>query len=414
MKNYDNKKTLNDVNVDKKNVIVRVDFNVPMEQGKITDTKRIDAAIPTIQYLINKKAKIILLSHFGRIEKIEDIKSGKNSLEPISVYLNKALKKNNNNINVIFVEDNTSGDLPQIIKNANPGDVILLQNTRYNDLNAAGEKVKLESKCDDKLSKFWASLGEVFVNDAFATAHRNHASNSGIAKNIKESCVGLLMQKEIENLSKLINNPKRPVVSIIGGAKIADKIDLIYRLCEMSDTVIIGGGMALTFLKAQGYDIGKSFYESEMLVNAKDIFSKNKEKIFLPIDFKTAPEFKDVSGKQQNIQDPWGNVMGLDIGTKSIAKVLDIVDKANTIFWNGPLGVFEFNNFSDSTIALIKAISKRTAAGAQTVVGGGDSAAAAEKFGTVKDFTFISTGGGAALTFLDGSGLPGLDPVKEK
>ncbi|QZX49398.1 phosphoglycerate kinase [Mycoplasma sp. E35C] len=408
-----NKKTLKDVDLKDKTVIVRVDFNVPIKDGKVADEKRIVAALPTIKYLIEQNCKIILLSHLSRIKSLDDIKSNKKSLRP--VYENLAAKIDN----VKFLDKNEGYDVVEATKKLQPKEVLLLENTRYNDVNEAGEVVKKESKNSPELGKFWASLAEVFVNDAFGTSHRAHASNVGIAKNIKDSCVGFLVQQELEALSKLTNKPARPFVVILGGAKVSDKLKVIESLLKTADHILIGGGMVNTFNKAKGFHIGKSLFEPEMLDTAKRILDNDKDnKIILATDqmvtkaseitdIKTAKAGECVFAKDQEEED----FEALDIGVESIQTFKSYIQKAKSIFWNGPLGVFENPNYERGSLEIAKAIANSDS---YSVIGGGDSAAAANKFKLADQFSFVSTGGGASLTFMEDTVLPGIECIQEK
>ena len=399
------KLNITDLNVKGKKVLIRVDFNVPIKDGKITSLARITAVKPTLDCLLRAKAKVILLSHLSRIKSVEDIKSGKKSLKIVA----KALAKMYPNNKVIFVPDSTSKKLPQLVKQMKSNEIILLENTRYQDVNVKTKQVvKHESKNNPQLAKFWASLGDVFVNDAFATIHRGHASNAGIAKHIKSKCIGFLIQKELENITKFNANSTRPIISIIGGAKIADKITLLQTLMEMSDQVLIGGGMANTFLAAEGIDMGKSLVEKEMIPVARSLYAKYKNKIMLPIDFKVYKEFKDVSGQNSSIRSIPKGMMALDIGPKTLKQYLKFIKYGRTIFWNGPTGVCEFANYATSTNEIANAIAKATAASAFSLIGGGDTAAAATKKHKAMEFGYISTGGGATLAVIAGDDLPGL------
>lgn len=406
-----NKKTLKDVELRDKTVICRLDFNVPVKDGKITDTKRIDATIPTIKYLIENNCKIILLSHLSKVKSLEDVTSGKKSLKVVAEALAKIFKDRK----VTFIPTNVGQTVTDAVKAMNPTDIILLENTRYNDVDEKGNVVKKESKCDLKLGKFWASLADVFVNDAFGTAHRAHASNVGIAKAIKTSCVGFLMEKELANLSKVTDNPTRPLVAIMGGAKVSDKLKIVNRLLKIADYILIGGGMAYTFLQAQGYNIGKSLLEKEMLADAKKILAAGKDKIILATDSYCAPEYADVKGVYKKVQDGLTDLMGLDIGEETVKAFEEKLMTAKTVIWNGPMGVSEFRHYKYGTKAICKILKKITKAGAFTVIGGGDSAAAAAQLGFKEScFSFVSTGGGASLTLIEGSPLPGVDAIQNK
>lgn len=406
--NY-NKKTLNDVNLENKVVILRSDLNVPIKDGIITNDKRIKESLETINYILGKGSKIVLLSHLGRIKTKDDL--SKRTLKPIYEYLKKIMP----NISINFEENNINPKLVDKIKKMEKGSIILLENTRFNDIDSKGKIVKKESGNDSSLAKFWSSLGDVFVNDAFGTAHRSHASNVGIAKNIKESCIGFLVEKELRMLSKAIDNPKKPVISIFGGAKISDKIDSIKKLAELSDKVLIGGGMSYTFQKALGHEIGKSLFEESSLEVAKELLSKYKNKIVLPVDVNATKEFENVKPKKFKIEKFDPEYEGMDIGKKTIKLFSKELKNAQTIIWNGPLGVCEFSNFEKGTLAICKTIAKvGIKNNAFTLIGGGDSAAAAIKLGFENQFSHISTGGGASIEFLEGKDLPGISSIKNK
>lgn len=395
-----NKKTLKDLDFKNKKVIVRFDFNVPLENNKITDDTRIKASIETIKYLQNQDAKIIMLSHLGRIKSEAD--KAKNTLAPVAKRLSEILKEN-----VIFINETRGTNLETAINNLKNKELLLIENTRFEDLN--GNK---ESTNNPELGKYWAHLGDVFVNDAFGTAHRAHASNVSIATNIKNSCVGLLIEKELTMLNKITVNPEHPFIAVLGGAKVSDKIDVIKQLLTKADKVLVGGGMAYTFMKALNYKIGDSLLEKDKIDIAKEIIELGKEKLILPIDFVIAPEFKDIKGKittNENIDDGYE---GMDIGPKTIKLFENTLINAKTVFWNGPLGVFEMSNFVNGTKNICKTISQLK--GAFTLIGGGDSAAAAVKFGYENKFSHISTGGGASLEYLEGKDLPGINAIENK
>lgn len=397
------KKTLKDIQVKGKTVLVRVDFNVPIKDGVITDDNRIQAAMPTINYLVEQGAKIVLFSHLSRIK--EEADKAKKSLAPVAKRLEEVAKKP-----VQFIAKTRGEELETAIKNLKEGEILLFENTRFEDV-VNNEVVKYESKNDPELGKYWASLGDIFVNDAFGTAHRAHASNVGISKNIGESCVGFLVQKELEMLAKGIDNPQKPFVAIIGGAKVSDKIGVIDNLLTKADKIIIGGGMAYTFFKALGHNIGKSLVEEDKVELAKEYIEKSNGKIILPIDSAAAPEFADVPATFTGIDVP-DNLMGLDIGPKSIELFKETLKGAKTVAWNGPMGVFEFENFKNGTVGVCEAIANLD--GAFTLIGGGDSAAAAIQLGFASKFTHISTGGGASLEYMEGKVLPGVDAIQEK
>lgn len=395
-----NKKTLKDINFENKKVIVRLDFNVPIENNKITDDTRIKAALETIKYLQNHNAKIIMLSHLGRIKTEADKKT--RSLSLVAKKLQELI-----NHPVIFINETRGKNLETAVNKLKAKDLLLIENTRFEDLNG-----KKESKNDPELGKYWASLGEVFVNDAFGTAHRAHASNVGIATYIKDSCIGFLIEKELTMLNKVVINPERPFVAILGGAKVSDKIDVIKQLLTKADSVLIGGGMAYTFMKALGYKIGKSLVENDKVDLAKELINLGKDKLVLPVDYIAAPEFKDIKGTNTTDQNIADNLMGLDIGTKTEKLFQDKLKSAKTIVWNGPMGVFEMNNFAHGTKAICEAIANLK--NAFSLIGGGDSAAAVTKFHYEKKVSFISTGGGASLEYLEGKDLPGITAIKNK
>lgn len=395
-----NKKTLKDINFENKKVIVRLDFNVPIENNKITDDTRIKAALETIKYLQNHNAKVIMLSHLGRIKTEEDKKT--HSLALVAKRLQELI-----NHPVIFINETRGKNLETAINKLKAKDLLLIENTRFEDLNG-----KKESKNNPELGKYWANLGEIFVNDAFGTAHRAHASNVGIATYIKDSCIGFLIEKELTMLNKVVINPVRPFVAVLGGAKVSDKIDVIKQLLTKADSVLIGGGMAYTFMKALGYKIGKSLVENDKVALAKELINLGKDKLILPVDYIVTPEFKDIKGTNTPDQNIADNLMGLDIGTKTEKLFQDKLKSAKTIVWNGPMGVFEMNNFAHGTKAICEAIANLK--NVFSLIGGGDSAAAVTKFHYEKKVSFISTGGGASLEYLEGKSLPGITAIKNK
>ena len=408
---YDNKKTLKDINLDNKRVIVRFDFNVPIKNGNVTNDKRITAAIPTIKYLLDKKCKIIGLSHLSRIKSIDDIKSNKKSLAPVAKNLQKLLPNNK----VIFEPSLDFEVIKQKVDELQSGQILLLENTRYYDVDENNNVIKMESKNNSKLAKFWASLGDCFVNDAFGTVHRAHASNVGIAQNIKDSCIGFLIEDEIKSISQAIENPEHPYVAILGGAKVSDKIKVIDNLLSKVDKIIICGGMAYTFLSAQGYDIGKSICEPEMYNFAKQMLEKANGKIVLTKDAYCAKDFADTPGVLMNIQDGLKDMQALDIGDQTIELFNDILNNAKTVVWNGPCGVFEFKNYQNGTKCIANTLAKLTKNGCYTLIGGGDSAAAIVQLGFKdSDYSFVSTGGGASLALIEGSQLPGIEAIKDR
>lgn len=394
------KKTLADINFKDKKVLVRVDFNVPLVDGVISDDNRIISAIPTIQYLLDHDAKVILLSHLGRIKRSEDLK--KYSLKPVAKRLAELL-----GIEVNFVDEISGVTLQTAINSLENKQVLLMENTRFADLEN-----KRESNNDASLGKYWASLGDVFVNDAFGTAHREHASNVGIATNINESCIGLLVEKELAMLNKAIINPERPVVVILGGAKVSDKIGVIDHLLKVADKIIIGGAMSYTFLKAQQFNIGKSLIEEDKIQLAKQYLQKANGKIILPIDHLMSKEFVDQSGINSTDANIADDYMGMDIGEKTITLFNNYIKEAKTIIWNGPVGVFEMKNFSKGTLAICETIAHLN--NVFSIVGGGDSAAAAIHLGFKDKFSYISTGGGASLELLEGKPLPAIEVIQDK
>ena len=399
------KLTVEDLPLEGKKVLMRVDFNVPIKDGVVGDDNRIVAALPTIKYVIEHGGRAILFSHLGRIKKEED-KPGL-SLRPVAERLSNLLNKP-----VTFVPVTEGKQLEDAINNMNNGDVLLVQNTRYEDVKD-GEYVKRESGNDPELGKYWASLGDVFVNDAFGTAHRKHASNVGIATNMPgKAAAGYLMQKEIKFLGDAVDNPERPFVAILGGAKVSDKIGVIDHLLDKADKIIIGGGMAYTFYAAKGIKTGDSLVEKDKIDVAKQILDKAGDKIVLPIDNVVADKFdNDANTKvvEGDIDDGW---MALDIGPKSIKEFENVLKDAKTVVWNGPMGVFEKPNFAKGTLEVGKFLG--TLADATSTVGGGDSTAAVKQLGVAGKLTHISTGGGASLTYLEGKELPGIAAISEK
>jgi len=396
------KLTVRDIDLKEKKVLIRVDFNVPIHDGVITDDNRIQAALPTINYVLENGGKAILFSHLGRIKTEED--KEKNSLKIVSERLSELLEKE-----VTFINETRGEKLENAINSLNAGDVLMFENTRFEDLDG-----KKESKNDPELGKYWASLGDVFVNDAFGTAHREHASNVGIASNIDVTVAGFLLEKEIDFIGGTLENPKRPFVAILGGAKVSDKISVIENLLKIADKVLIGGGMSFTFYKAMGYDVGTSLLEEDKVELAKSLLEKGKDKIVLGTDVATAKEFNNDSKKSfYDVDNIPSDEMGLDIGPKSIELFKEILKDAKTVVWNGPMGVFEFDNFATGTNEVAKALVdiKETAT---TIIGGGDSAAAVIQMGLSDGISHISTGGGASLEYLEGKVLPGIKAVKDK
>lgn len=393
------KKTLEDLHVNGKKVLVRVDFNVPIKDGIITDDNRIVQALPTINYLLDEDAKIILFSHLGRVKTEEDLK--KNSLKVVAERLQELLGKPVN-----FIPQTRGPVLEAAIKAMNNGDIVMVENTRFEDLDG-----KKESKNDPELGAYWASLGDVFVNDAFGTAHRAHASNVGIAS-LKEAAAGYLMEKELHYIGDTVENPERPFVAILGGAKVSDKIGVIENLLKKADKILIGGGMAYTFMKALGYNIGTSIVEEDKLELASSLLEKANGKLILPVDLVVSKEFApDATHRVTTYKDILDDEMGLDIGPKTIKLFKKELKGAKTVVWNGPLGVFEFEAFAKGTRSICEILAKLK--DARTIIGGGDSAAAAIQMGYKDDFTHISTGGGASLEFLEGKELPGVTSLDD-
>ncbi|OBR92836.1 MULTISPECIES: phosphoglycerate kinase [Clostridium] len=395
-----NKKTIEDVDVSGKRVLVRCDFNVPLKDGKITDENRIIGALPTIQYLLEKNAKVILCSHLG---KPKGEPKPEMSLLPVSKRLSELLKKE-----VVFAADDVvvGENARTAVKNMKNGDVVLLENTRYR---------KEETKNEDNFSKELASLAEIFVNDAFGTAHRAHCSTVGVTKFLDTAVCGYLIQKELKFLGNAVEDPTRPFIAILGGAKVSDKINVINNLLEKVDTLIIGGGMSYTFSKAEGHSIGTSLLEEDKLEYAKQMIDKAKAKgvkLLLPIDTVIADKFdanaKPIVTDGVDIKDGY---MGLDIGPKTSKLYEEAIKDAKTVVWNGPMGVFEFENFAKGTFAVAKAMAESEAT---TIIGGGDSAAAVNQLGFGDKMTHISTGGGASLEFLEGKELPGIAALNDR
>lgn len=394
------KATIKDLDLKGKTVLVRADFNVPLEDGKITNDKRITAALPTIKYIINAGGKVVLFSHLGRVKTEEDLETL--SLLPVGNRLSEKLDQD-----VYFVNTTKGEELESAIEDLKNGEVLLVENTRFEDLDG-----KKESKNDEALGKYWASLGDVFVNDAFGTAHRSHASNVGISAHLP-AVSGFLIEKEIEFLGEAVLNPKRPLVAILGGAKVSDKITVIESLLEKADKILIGGGMANTFLRAQGYDTGKSLVEEDKLDLAKSLLETGKDKLVLPVDVVAAKEFSnDTEYAVRDASEIEADEMALDIGPKTIEVFEEVLKDAKTVVWNGPMGVFEMSNFAKGTIKVCESLAKLE--DAITIIGGGDSATAAEQLGFEEDFTHISTGGGASLEFLEGKELPGIKALNDK
>ena len=396
------KLTLRDLDVSNKKVIVRVDFNVPIKNGVITDDNRIVQALPTINYLLEKKAKLIIMSHLGKVDHKDPEKTAsdkaKNNMAPVATRLGELV-----DAPVTFVNETRGPALEAAVNALQGGDIVVVQNTRYE---------KGESKNDPELAAYWASLGEVFVFDAFGSSHRAHATTYGIAE-ILPSGLGFLVEKEVVALEKAILNPAKPFVAIVGGAKVSDKIAVIENLLNIADKVLIGGGMAYTFLKALGFNIGSSLLEADKVELAKEFLDKSNGKLVLPVDHIVADAFSvDANTKvvgNEGIEEGW---MGLDIGPETVKLFSSVLEGAKTVVWNGPMGVFELAPFANGTLEVCKAIAAQK--GAMTVIGGGDSAAAAIQLGFKDEFSHISTGGGASLEFMEGKVLPGIAVIKEK
>jgi len=395
------KLTIEDVDVKGKKVVMRVDFNVPIENGTITNDNRIVQALPSINYVTEHGGLLILLSHLGRPK---GVASPEFSLKPLADYL-----QNKVDTKVHFGTDCIGPDAKNAIDAAKPGEIVLLENVRFH----AEEK-----KSEDGFCKALASLGDVFINDAFGSSHRDHASVAGITRFLQPAAAGYLLEKEIKYLEGSVNNPKHPFVAVLGGAKVSDKIGVIENLLNKVDTIIIGGGMTYTFYKAKGLPIGNSLLEEDKVNLAKELIQKAKEKgidLLLPVDsivgkeFKNDTEFKEVGA--DGIEDGW---MALDIGTKTQKKFSDVIKQAKTVIWNGPMGVFEMDNFAKGTFAVAEAMAEATEQGATTIIGGGDSASAIAKAGLADKVSHVSTGGGASLEYLEGKALPGITSLTDK
>jgi len=389
-------RTLKDINLENKKVLIRCDFNVPLKDGEILDDTRIKESLETIKYCLNKNCKIILLSHLGRVKEESDLK--KNDLTPVAKRLRELLGQD-----IKFCQKTRGPELELLINNMKSRDIILVQNTRYEDIVN-----KKESSNDEELGKYWASLGDVFINDAFGTVHRAHASNVGIATHIN-SCIGFLIEKELNALNSL-NNNEHPFIVILGGAKVSDKIGVINNLVNKADKILIGGGMAFTFLKAAGLEVGKSLIDEENINFCTDILRKYKDKIILPVDLAVTHEFtNDEKYKTKEVTSLEKNEMGLDIGTNTLNLFKSILHDSKLIFWNGPLGVYEFTQYKKNTDELLKYIIDNNL---KTILGGGDIVACASQAGYKDKVYHASTGGGATLEFLEGKKLPGLEAIK--
>lgn len=392
------KKTIKDYDLHGKRVIIRCDFNVPMKDGKITDDTRIQAALPTIEYAINESAKVILMSHLGRVKEEKDLV--KNDLFPVAQRLSNLL-----NQKVLFCKATSGSELKDAVDGLKDGEVLLMQNTRYEDLNG-----KKESSNDPELGAFWASLGDIYINDAFGTAHRAHASNVGIASHLPNG-IGFLIEKELNHLDSL-KNPERPYVIIMGGAKVSDKIKVIENLAPIADKIMIGGGMAFTFLKAKGIDIGKSLLEEDSLEFCQKMIATYGDKLVLPVDVNVTTEFSEETPHHIcKVSEIGADEMAMDIGPETIAMMKEVLANAKTVFWNGPLGVYEMKEYQKGTNELLKTIANSSI---HSVLGGGDIVAAASELGFKDKVSHASTGGGATLEFLEGTELPGIAIIQEK
>lgn len=389
-------KSIKDMDIDNKKVIIRCDFNVPIKDGKIIDDTRIKASLKTITYCLEHNAKIVLLSHLGRVKEEADLK--KNDLAPVAIRLSELLNKK-----VLFIPKTRGKEVEEAISKMQPTDIVLLQNTRYEDLDG-----KKESSNDPELGKYWASLGEVFINDAFGTIHRAHASNVGIASKLP-AAFGFLIEEELTALSEL-NDPKRPFIVILGGAKVSDKIGVIENLVNKADKILIGGGMSFTFLKAEGYEVGTSLVDQENIEFCTKILKEYPEKLVLPVDAKVTTEYSnDTPATIKDITEFEYNEMGLDVGPKTIENFKKHLKDASIVVWNGPLGVYEFTNYQNGTKELLKYLVDNNI---KVILGGGDIVAAAATLGYKDKVYHASTGGGATLEYLEGKKLPGIEIIK--
>ncbi|MBQ8892067.1 MAG: phosphoglycerate kinase [Bacilli bacterium] len=388
-------KRIDEIDLKNKKVIIRVDYNVPLDKNlNIVDDNRIKESLKTINYCLDNNCSIILLSHLGKVKSEDDLKT--KSLKPIAKRLSELLNRE-----IIFTGEARGEIVDETVLNMQPKDIVLFENTRFLDLDG-----KLESGCDLELSKYWASLADIFINDAFGTIHRAHASNVGIAKYIKESCIGFLVQKELDNLNQITNNPELPFTVILGGAKVSDKIGVIKNLVKKADYILIGGAMAYTFLKAKGESVGKSLVDEDSLEFAREMLNTTN-KIILPIDHLVSDNTLNSNYKvKEKIEN---DDIGLDIGPKTIESFKSYLTKSKTIFWNGPMGYYENETYQKGTKALCEIISRIEAT---SIVGGGDSASCVINLGYKDKFTHVSTGGGASLELLEGKELPGIEAIK--
>lgn len=392
------KKTIKNYRLKGKKIIIRVDFNVPIKDNQILDDNRIVMSLDTIKYAISKGAKVILMSHLGRVKTDEDKQT--KSLKIVSERLSELLNKK-----VIFVPYTQGSELEDAINNMKNGEVLLMENTRFEDINN-----KKESSNDLELSAYWASLGDIFINDAFATSHRSHASNVGIASNIK-SGIGFLIEKELEAFEPILKRPKRPFTVILGGAKVNDKIGLIKNLVKKADYILIGGGMSYTFLKAEGYEVGNSLVDYDSIDFATKILNKYPNKIILPIDTVNGLDLSDKNVRTCLINEIKEDEIGLDIGKNSLELFKKYINMSKTVIWNGPVGYFEIDAYSKGTKQLCEILKQSSA---EVIIGGGDTASAVINFGYKDSFSHISTGGGASLELLEGKVLPGISVISDK
>lgn len=391
------KKSITDLNLTGKRVIIRCDFNVPMKNGEITDDTRIVESLDTIRYAVSERAKVILMSHLGRIKEESD--KSKNTLAPVAEKLSELLHRP-----VLFINKTRSDTLIKTVQEMNEGDILLVENTRFEDLDG-----KKESGNDDELATYWANLGDIFINDAFGTIHRSHASNVGIGSKLPNA-IGFLVEKELKALSRL-DNPEHPYIVILGGSKVADKIGVIKNLIEKADKIIIGGGMAFTFLKAAGYSIGSSILDEENIEFCKQMLTNYPGKIILPVDVQAATSLEDENSRIVKINELSATEKGLDIGPETVQEFCDILKTAKTVVWNGPLGVYENPKFCVGTEQVLKFLTDNHI---DTILGGGDIVAAASQLGYKDKVSHASTGGGATLEYLEGKSLPGLEVIADK
>ena len=392
------KKTIRDYDLNNKKVIIRCDLNVPIKDGNILDDTRIKASLKTIKYALDNNAKVILLSHLGKVKDSSDLE--KNNLYPVSIRLSELLDRE-----VFFCNVTRGKELEEKINALNNGDILLVQNTRYEDLEG-----KLESSCDEELSKYWASLGEIFINDAYGTSHRAHASNVGIAKYLPNG-LGFLVEEEVTKLDNILNENTNPFVVIMGGAKVSDKIKVIENLILKCDKLLIGGGMSYTFLKAECYNIGNSIIDEESLDFCKNILLKYSNKIVLPIDNVVSTSLEDTNYEIKTLEEMTDKDMGLDIGPNTIELFTSVLNSAKRVVINGPMGCFENPSYATGTKSLYDFITDNKI---KTLIGGGDSAASVNKLSDPSKFYHISTGGGATLEYLEGKILPGIRVIHEK